>query len=317
MATEGQRLVTSQTKQFNTLLGKQKAEQQGLFGQYSTTSAGQEKLPALYERLNTEMGIPELNKQAQVFKDQIYSTKDLLDRLNDDIQSRNSGTMTTESQYRRQIAAESQPLQTTLSRLGTGLQPVSDLIQSGQQQLSTVLPLYMQQQEKELKPVEMQINALGDRFSREITGFTTNKQNELTTLMDKIQRQRELSDREWQRAQDLAKEEREFARQKSLAKINLDQYLGKDKKTYVGNDDFRGRLAYLAGQGNSDARIALKYSGNDARYDGMVNSQAEYDALKRAGVRGNYTSLRVGTSSPGVRLGVSKPQSTARLRVGY
>jgi hypothetical protein len=59
-------------------------------------------------------------------------------------------------------------------------------------------------------------------------------------------------------------------------------------KTYIGNDDFRGHLAYLANQGNSDARVALKYSGNTARYDGPVSNVEEYQALRRAGIGGNY-----------------------------
>lgn len=60
------------------------------------------------------------------------------------------------------------------------------------------------------------------------------------------------------------------------------------EKKFIGNDDFRGRLAYEASKGSQDARIALKYSGNDARYDGPVASLAEFTALKRAGIMGNY-----------------------------
>lgn len=59
-------------------------------------------------------------------------------------------------------------------------------------------------------------------------------------------------------------------------------------KTYIGSDDFRGHLAYLTQQGNADARVALKYSGNNARYDGAVGSAEEYAALRRAGIQGNY-----------------------------
>lgn len=210
--TEAQQLVAQQAAQFNALLDKQKAEQQGLFGQYTTTLNKQEKLPVLYQRLNSELGIPELNKQASVFKDQIYNTKDLLDRLDEDITTRTAGTFTNDAQRRRIVASEAQPLETTLSRLGNGLAPISDMITSAQNQLSTLLPLNVQQQSKELQPIEMQINAAGDRFAREITGFTSSKQSELSALMDKLQRDRELADREWQRAQQLAAEERDYAK---------------------------------------------------------------------------------------------------------
>lgn len=68
-------------------------------------------------------------------------------------------------------------------------------------------------------------------------------------------------------------------------------------KTYLGNDDFRGRLAYLAQGGNGDARVALKYTGNNGRYDGAVSSVDEYAALKRAGITGNYYVPGLGSAT--------------------
>lgn len=64
--------------------------------------------------------------------------------------------------------------------------------------------------------------------------------------------------------------------------------LGAQTKNYIGNNDFRGRLAYEASQGDTDAKVMLKYVGNDNRYDGAVPSLAELDVLRRNGVQGNY-----------------------------
>lgn len=74
------------------------------------------------------------------------------------------------------------------------------------------------------------------------------------------------------------------------------------EKTYIGNDDFRGRLAYEANKGNADARLALKYAGNDGRYDGPVTSPAEFAALRNIGVIGNYyiPGLSGGGSGTGI-----------------
>ena len=57
---------------------------------------------------------------------------------------------------------------------------------------------------------------------------------------------------------------------------------------FIGSDDYRGRLAYEAKKGDADAKVALKYAGNDGRYDGPVKSAGELAALRRAGVQGGY-----------------------------
>lgn len=81
-----------------------------------------------------------------------------------------------------------------------------------------------------------------------------------------------------------------------MSQINALNNKGATEKKYIGNDDFRGRLAYEASKGNNNAKIALKYAGNDGRYDGVVASQAEYSALKNLGIKGNYTYLSVGNA---------------------
>lgn len=60
-----------------------------------------------------------------------------------------------------------------------------------------------------------------------------------------------------------------------------------DTKQYIGNNDYRGRLAYEANQGDQDARVLLKYVGNDGRYDGPV-SAVDFQVLSRNGIGGNY-----------------------------
>jgi len=201
------------------LLRRQRAEQEGLFRKYETMIGGQEKLGTAYSRLKEEAGLPEIRQQIDIFKGQIYKIKDLIDRLDEDISARTRGTFTTEAQRRRQIAAEQEPLQTQLGRLGTAVTPFLEREAAGMQEVGTRLGLLQQQQAKELQPIEARINTISDRFAREITGFTQAKETELDILIDKVQRHRELQDREWQRIQDLAREEREFARQKQLAAI--------------------------------------------------------------------------------------------------
>lgn len=208
----------------DALLARQKGEQEGLFTNYENIRKNQEALPALYNRLQTEAGIPELGRQAQTFKDQIYSVKDRLDRLGEDVLARTTGTLTTEAQRRRLQTAEEEPLQTNLGRLGTGLAPIADMLSSAQSSVNTQMGLQTQQQDRELEPIKMRIDSISDRFAREITGFNSNRELELTGILDKLKRDRELSDRDWELAQTLAAEERAFSRQKKLAASQLSSY---------------------------------------------------------------------------------------------
>jgi hypothetical protein len=212
-----QNFVNSNNQQVQGLIDSQNSRQDSLFGQYKDAVAGQEKLPDLYSRLSNEAGIPDLSNQLKIYKDQIYRTKDLLDKLDGDITSRTQGTLTTEAMRDRMVASEGNTLNTQLSRLGTGMAPISDQLTSAQNQLSTLLPLYEQQQEKELSPLTMQINSLSDRFAREITGFTTQRENTLASVMDAITRGRQVDDATLQQAEQIAAQERQFQQQRALA----------------------------------------------------------------------------------------------------
>lgn len=236
--------AATQKSEMQKMLDRQKAEQDALFNQYKEKIGGQERSVDAYKRLRTEMGLPDLEGQMQVYKDQIYGVKDLIDRLEEDVNARTSGTFTNESQRRRQIAYEETPLNNQLARLGTGMAPIAERLNSASSEVGTLLNLQSADQSKELKPYELEISAVSDRFAREMTGFTTSKQTELDALMDKISRGRELADREWQLAQTLAAEEREWARTKE--KIALEAKAGSASST-----NWAKQLADIMGGGGS------------------------------------------------------------------
>ncbi len=84
--------------------------------------------------------------------------------------------------------------------------------------MATQLQLTTADQTKELETERMRIAATSDRFARETTGYTQDRQDNLTLLLNKISADQALSQREWQEAQDLAKSEREWEQtQKTLA----------------------------------------------------------------------------------------------------
>jgi len=50
----------------------------------------------------------------------------------------------------------------------------------------------------------------------------------------------------------------------------------------------RQRWQQEAQAGDWNAQVALNYAGNNGRYDGAVNTQNEYNILKKMGITGNY-----------------------------
>ncbi len=213
--------VASDNAARQALITKQNAEQEGLFGSYETTLKGQESGNAIYDRLKENLGINSLGQTIGAFKGQIFQVNDLLDRLDEDITSRTQGTRTSDAMRRRIQGHEEGDLRNQLGRLGTGLTPVTEAMQAAQGELGTRMNLTLAEQQKELDPIKMRINAISDRFAREMTGFQQEHEDTLNSLMDKLNRDRELSDRDWELAQKLAAEERDWSRQKELAKMQL------------------------------------------------------------------------------------------------
>lgn len=203
-----------QTNLGQQLLKSQEQQQAGLFGQYTATSQAQEPLQAAYGRLGTEAGVPELEKTIGGFKTNIADVQNRLNQLEGNINERIKGQDVSEAQRQRILGYEATPLTKQLGELGTAMAPYTEQLSGAQSKIATQLGLISADQQKALQPLIMQIDSTSDRFAREITMYTSQKETTLTALMDKLTRDRQLADREWQQAQDLATEERAWSKTK-------------------------------------------------------------------------------------------------------
>lgn len=208
--------VNQATAQGQQLLERQKAEQTGVIDEYAKIRGSQESLTSVYDRYAKEAGLGDLRGGINAFTTESSKVKALLDSLDQDVNSRTTGSFTTEAQRNRMKAAEGDTLRTSLSRLASGLDPLVQAYGLASQDIGARVNLTSQDQDRALEATRMRFEVLPDQFAREITGFNQSKQQELGTLMDKIQYERDITQREWERAQQLAAEEREFARQKQL-----------------------------------------------------------------------------------------------------
>lgn len=261
--------------QTQALLERQKGEEEGLFKTFETKRAGQEALPTLYKRLQEEEDIPGLVKTVSTVKGEIFKTKELIDRLAEDIVTRTTGFLVTDAGRRRQEAAERTPLSTTLARLATGLEPTVEALTSARGEVGTRLELTAQQQERELEPTRIRIAAIGERFAREMTGFTQDKQNELTLLLAKLQRDQALEDRDWQKVNDLSKEEREWTRTKEQIQLQSEAAIRlkttpEPKKASVGGET-TGTADYYSSGGTTSKFGLPPLPSRTGSFGGRVN----------------------------------------------
>lgn len=299
---QAQDLVSQQRNDFNNLLSGQKAEQQNLFNQYSTTSAAQPKLVDVLNNAQSQAGLGNLQGNINLFNTQASGVKGLLDRLNEDTKSRTTGTLTNQAMLDRQRAIEGGGLNTQLSRLTTGLGDATNAYNTSSQGIGQLLSATQADQSTALHPLELQINAAGDRFAREITGFTSNKQDELNTLLTKLQNDQTLRLDEWNRANQLADQETAYQHQRSLAA----QSSGSSATSLAtllngGNQNSNGNVTAKAGGGF--AFTNAQGSPVSAAVFARNNNIGVTDLLARMGQMGdNYAGgiANAISSAPGV-----------------
>lgn len=214
---QAQNLASQQKQGFSDLLNQQQATSQGLFNQYTAASQAQPKLVDVLNNAQQQAGIGGLQQGINLFNSQLTGTKGLIDNLNTDTAARTAGTNANQAYLDRLRASEGGQLNTQLSRLTSGLGDVTNAFNTSNANTGQLLSATQADQATALHPLELQINGMGDQFARQITGYTTGAQNELNTLMTKLQSQQTLNNDEWTRANTLADQETQFQQARQLA----------------------------------------------------------------------------------------------------
>lgn len=256
-------------KERNQMLKDQKAEQQGLFDQFDTIRGGQESLMTVFNRAREEEGIGDIKDTIGTYNTQISSVKGLLDSLDEDISSRTRGSFTTDAQRNRMIAAEGGQLRTELGRLGSGLDPFISAWQMGNQAVGDIVNLTSQDQEREVEGTRMRLDALPERFAREMSGFNINKENELATIMDKLKRDQTLATAEWERLGQLEAEARDYERQQNLMRLQASL----DRQTQASANSWsKDLISALTGRAEGASVGAPSQQEVDTQYLGRLMS---------------------------------------------
>lgn len=181
---------------------------------FITKQQSQDSPLAVYTKFNEQLGIPELLKTQSTLQSQIGTLEDSIRRVKGNVAATTRNSMVTEGQRAGLVEARQQPLQENLSYTATAAGRIGNQISEARNLLGTMTQLVMQGQDRELEPFRMKLEMVSNQAARLMTGFTADRQEQLSVLMDKLQRQRQLDDREWELANQLAEEERAFERSK-------------------------------------------------------------------------------------------------------
>ena len=193
---------------------KQRREGEEFIGDYTGAIGEQETLPAMYDRLSGQFGIPQLREQTTRLGEASEDLTSQLFALPEDVAGRTRESLVTESGKQRIIQAEADPMQKNLAQLSSLAQKFGTRLGQAESEVSTRMGMEMAQQEKLLMPWEKKYDLLNTMQAREFSGYTFGEQLEL----DKLIAKGTLTDAEANRANQLAIKELEF--QNNLDVVN-------------------------------------------------------------------------------------------------
>lgn len=173
--------------------------------QYIQFQQGQQKPLDIYNTLESLAGLPQLRKTSSSIQGAIGNVEDALKRVEPNVSATTRNSIVTEAQRQGMVQAQSNPLQDRLTELNTGLGRVTSGISQAESNLGTKAGLVMQGQSQDLSTYKLVLDTMSERAAQLISGFGSDQEYEYKFLMDKITRQRQLTDQEYTRLVDLQK----------------------------------------------------------------------------------------------------------------
>jgi len=161
----------------------------------------------IYTGLEAVEGLPELRGAAKTLTGEVESIEDILRGIEPQVAATTRESMVTEAQRAGIVQARAKPFLKRFSEISTALGRIVGRITKAEAGIATKVQLAMEGQKMTMEPFELQFSLLTDRNARLLTGFTTDRQTQLDLLFDKLERERTLSDADWERANTLADQE--------------------------------------------------------------------------------------------------------------
>jgi len=183
-------LTTTQRANTQNLLGTQNTAISDYMNRYTNAIKGQETMGAMANRIGKELNLPTLKENA-------YNINKTVNELPATYNAATRGFDVNSNQLSRIIGQKT-------SELTPALNTANNALSNAQSSLDTQMGYGVADQNKELLPYATEKDLLSDRMARETSLYSTDNQNELNGLIQKIQSGITLSEGEKARANQLA-----------------------------------------------------------------------------------------------------------------
>ena len=189
---------------------------------------GQETSTAMSARLSEDLGLPKLRTVSRDLTQSLEETPD--------VQKQATRGYDVNANQLSRIIAQKQ------SELAPEAQKAITQQQFAEGELSERMGQGVQDQLRELTPFTTEASMLSERAAREVTGYTSMMQNELSVLLQKMSQDFQMTEREKDRAAQLAMAEQEYEAARryisgdSFYDTQTGQWIQSPKKTGTGTD---------------------------------------------------------------------------------
>lgn len=190
---------------FNSVNNNINSSEDAFLKKYSDTISGQETIPAMEARIGGELGLPQLRDTAL--------------RLQNTLQAIPGAVQSGAKDMGLSRGAVTKGTQARQASIAPAAEQATQNQQSAESTLTNRVGLGIQQQQKELLPLTQEASFMSDRAARQMTGYTTQMQSELQTLLTKYQSGIQMNIADKQRMADLAKQEQDYDIQKKQLAI--------------------------------------------------------------------------------------------------
>ena len=244
--TEATNLLGTQKANNQSFLAGQAATSEDFLNRYKNAIAGQETMSAMAKRIGSELNLPTLSENA-------YNVNKVMREIPQTYSAATRGFDVNANQLSR-ITGQKQ------SELAPTLATANEALAQAQNTLNTQMGYEQYDQEKALKPFETEQSLLTDRLAREATFYSQENENELNTIIAKIQSGIQVSEAEKDRAQQLAIAEMGYkAKKEELA-------AGSWSEITIGGNKYRINLTTGEKQLLGPASSSSSGSGNALSY---------------------------------------------------
>lgn len=230
-------------KSQNSFFATQKAQEDSLMGRFRDTIQNQESLGSMSDRISGELGIPEAQNTFLGLNQSVNNLASTLNNLPNQIENETRGFDVNQAQLGRITESRGVPLRQNLGEMSRNLGVAGTNLNALNETLAKRLGFAAADQEKALKPFELEASMLSDRLAREATGFSQDNQREFELLLNKIQNDQQMTMTEMLRANELADAETAFNREKDLIAYRNSYDVNPESYLEPFLEDLRGVLA--------------------------------------------------------------------------